>query len=148
MNNHEDSEECVNDVYTGVWNTIPPTKPHNFMAFLCAIARNCALKRLEYLTREKRSVDMTLSLEELAAVLPDERYAPDENDETVGNLISRFLRAQKEDARNVFIRKYYFFDSIQEISARYGFTQSKVKNILLHTRKKLKEYLIKEGVSL
>ena len=55
---------------------------------------------------------------------------------------------QKDDVRNVFIRKYYFFDSIEEIAERFGFTESKVKNMLFHTRNKLKNYLIKEGVEI
>lgn len=148
LNNHEDSEECVNDTYVGVWNTIPPTRPNNFMAFVCKITRNLSLKRLEFMKREKRSADVLLSLEELASVLPDERYAPNVSDEEVGKLISKFLRTQKEDVRNVFIRKYYFFDSIRDIAKRYGFTESKTKNMLFYTRNKLKDYLIKEGVEI
>lgn len=148
LNNHEDSEECVNDTYAGIWNAIPPTRPNNFMAFVCKIARNLSLKRLEFMKREKRSPEVLISLEELAAVLPDERYAPDASDEDVGKLISKFLRSQKEDIRNVFLRKYYFFDSVGEIAERYSFTESKVKNMLFYTRNKLKDYLIKEGVQI
>ena len=146
LNNREDSEECVNDTYVGVWNAIPPTRPNNFMAFICKIVRNLSLKRLEFTKREKRSADIIISFEELAAVLPDERYAPNISDEDIGKIISEFLRNQKEDAKNVFIRKYYFFDSISEIAKRYSFTESKVKNMLFYTRNKLKDYLIKEGV--
>ena len=148
LNNREDSEECVNDTYVGVWNTIQPTRPNNFISFVCRIARNLSLKRLEFMKREKRSANMLLSFEELAAVLPDERYAPNISDEDVGKVISEFLRNQKEDAKNVFIRKYYFFDSIGEIAKRYSFTESKVKNMLFYTRNKLKDYLIKEGVEI
>ena len=148
LNNREDSEECVNDTYVGVWNAIPPTRPNNFIAFICRITRNLSLKRLEFIKREKRSADVLLSFEELAAVLPDERYAPNISDEDVGRVISEFLRDQKEDAKNVFIRKYYFFDSIGEIAKRYSFTESKVKNMLFYTRNKLKDYLIKEGVEI
>lgn len=148
LNNREDSEECVNDTYMGAWNTIPPTRPDNFRAFLSKITRNLSLKRLEFLTREKRSAAIVLSLDELAGVLPDERFSPEASDEYVGKLISAFLRNQKEDARNVFIRKYFFFDSTREISVRYSFTESKVKNMLFRTRNKLKEYLIKEGIEL
>ena len=104
LNNREDSEECVNDTYVGVWNAIPPTRPNNFMAFICKIARNLSLKRLEFTKREKRSADIIISFEELAAVLPDERYAPNISDEDIGKVISEFLRNQKEDAKNVFIR--------------------------------------------
>ena len=148
LNNHEDSEECVNDTYVGVWNAIPPTRPNNFMAFICKITRNLSLKRLEFTKREKRSADIIISFEDLAAVLPDERYAPNISDEDVGKVISEFLHNQKEDAKNVFIRKYYFFDSISEIAKRYSFTESKVKNMLFYTRNKLKDYLIKEGVEI
>ena len=148
LNNHEDSEECVNDTYVGVWNAVPPAKPSNFMAFICKITRNLSLKRLEFMKREKRSAEVLVSLEELAAVLPDERYAPDASDEDIGKLISTFLRAQKDNVRNVFIRKYYFFDSVRDIAKRFGFTESKVKNMLFYTRNKLKDYLIKEGVEL
>jgi len=148
LNDREDSKECVNDTYVGVWNAIPPTRPNNFTAFICRIARNLSLKRLEFIKREKRSADVLLSFEELAAVLPDERYAPNISDEDVGRVISEFLRDQKEDAKNVFVRKYYFFDSISEIAKRYSFTESKVKNMLFNTRNKLKDYLIKEGIEI
>lgn len=146
LGSREDSEECVNDAYMGIWNAIPPARPNNFTAFVCRITRNLSLKRLEFLTREKRSRDVTVSLDELEAVLPDDRVRPDMDDEALGRLISRFLRGQKEEVRNVFIRRYYFFDSIGEIAERYSFTESKVKNMLFHTRNKLKAYLIKEGI--
>ncbi|MBP5413624.1 MAG: sigma-70 family RNA polymerase sigma factor [Lachnospiraceae bacterium] len=148
LGNIEDAEECVNDTYMGVWNTIPPTRPNNFSAFICRIVRNLSLKRYEYLNRAKRSADMEVSLDELTDILADDRFTPGTDDEEVSRLISSFLRKQKEDARNVFIRKYYFFDPIGAIAERYGFTESKVKNMLFNTRKKLKEYLIKEGVEI
>ena len=116
------------------------------MAFISRITRNLSLKKLEFITRDKRSRDMSVSLEELEAVLPDERCVKDITGEELGNAISRFLRGQKAEARNVFIRKYYFFDSVKEIAARYSFTESKVKNMLLHTRKKLRDYLVKEDI--
>ena len=98
--------------------------------------------------REKRSADVLVSIHELEGVLPDERYAADVSDEDIGKLISDFLYTQKEDVRNVFIRRYYFFDSIKEISVEFSFSESKVKNMLFYTRNKLKEYLIKEGVEI
>ncbi len=145
LHNHEDSEECVSDTYVGVWNAIPPTRPDKLMSFVCKIARNLALKRLTYLKREKRSSEMIVSLDELAAVLPDERYNPETSDEDLGKLLSDFLRTQKADARNVFVRKYFFFDSVKDIAAYYSFTESKVKNLLFYTRNNLRDYLTKEG---
>ncbi len=148
LGNNEDAEECVNDTYIGVWNAIPPEKPSNFTAFICKIARNLALKRLESETRQKRSQATVISISELEEILPDESIAADVSNEDIGKIISAFLRNEKSEIRCVFIRKYYFFDSISEIADRYGFTESKVKNMLYHTRNKLKEHLIKEGIEL
>ncbi|MBO5968888.1 MAG: sigma-70 family RNA polymerase sigma factor [Clostridia bacterium] len=148
LNNNEDSEECVNDTYIGVWNAIPPTRPNNFMAFLCKITRNISLKRIETMARQKRSQATIVSLDELAEILPDESIGENISNDNLTELISDFLRKEKEDVRNVFIRKYYFFDSVDDISKRYSFTEDKVKSMLYHTRKKLKDYLIKEGVEI
>ena len=146
LNNHGYSEECVNDTYMSVWNAIPPAKPDNFKAFICKIARNISLKRLEFMNREKRSENLVYSFEELEKVLSDERFSMNVSDEDVGKIISDFLYTQKEEVRNVFIRKYFFFDSIGEIAERYSFSEGKVKSMLFTTRKKLKVYLIKEGI--
>ena len=148
LNNHEDSEECVNDAYVGLWNAIPPTRPSSLRAFACKITRNLSLKRFKFLTQEKRNADLTTAFEELEDVLPDERFAPDADDEEIGKLISQFLRNQKEEVRYVFIRKYFFFDSVKEIAEKCSFTESKVKNLLFHARNDLKEYLGKEGVTI
>ena len=148
LKNDEDAEECVDDTYIGVWNAIPPEKPNHFMAFVCKIARNIALKRLESETRQKRSQATVISISELAEILPDESISANVENEEIGKAISAFLRKEKTDIRKVFIRKYYFFDSVSEIAERYDFTESKVKNMLYHTRNKLKEYLIKEGIEI
>ena len=148
LRNQEDAEECVNDTYLGAWNAIPPTRPANLMAFLCRIARNLSLKRLEFRQRKKRAAEVVLSLEELAAVLPDERYAPGVSDGEVGKRISEFLRGQKEEVRKVFVRRYFYFDTIPQIASRYSFTESKIKNMLFRTRIKLRDYLTGEGVAL
>ena len=148
LSNNQDSAECVNDTYLSLWNKIPPTRPNNFTAFLCKIARNLSLKKLEFINAGKRNPNMVISLSELEDVLPDKCIAPKYGEEELGKLISDFLRNEKEIVRNVFIRKYYFFDSIGEIAERYSFTESKVKSMLYHTRNKLREYLKKEGVVL
>lgn len=147
LNNKEDAEECVNDSYAAIWNAIPPTRPNSLGSFVCKITRNISLKRLEFLMREKRR-SAVLPLTEFEELLPDERYAPNAKDEDVGKLISAFLRTQKTDARKVFIGRYFLFESVKDIAKRYSFTESKVKNMLLRTRNKLKDYLIKEGVEI
>ncbi len=145
LGNCEDAEECVNDTYLGVWNAIPPARPNSFSAFVCKITRNLSLKKLEFSTRAKRSVDMTVSFSELEGIMSDSA-AENVSNQRIGELISAFLRTQKPEARQVFVRKYYFFDSIEDIADRYSFSESKIKSMLYQTRKKLKEYLSKEGI--
>ncbi len=148
LTNEEDSEECVNDTLLGVWNSIPPAKPDNLRAFICKIARNTALKRLRFNNAEKRSLDKAVSLSEIEEIIPDEKIRPDISNEEIGRLISRFLEKQKPELRKVFVRKYWFFDSIETIAREYSYSESKVKNILFRMRNKLRDYLEKEGVEI
>lgn len=146
LGNDEDSEECVNDTYLSVWNKIPPTKPNNFMAFICKITRNLSIKRLDYNKAKKRTPESFVSFTELEEVLPDNNIMPEIKNAEIGKLISEFLKHEKPESRAVFIRKYWFFDSVSDIAARYSFTESKVKNMLYHSRNKLREFLKKEGI--
>lgn len=148
LNDLSDSEECVNDTYLSVWKQIPPTRPNNFMAFLCKITRNISLKRYNFNHAAKRSELITISFSELESILPDHFCQPELEDEYLGGLISDFLRREKEDARNVFIRKYWFFDTVEEIAARYSFTESKVKSMLSRTRNRMKDFLTQKRVHL
>ena len=144
--NNEDSEECVNDTYLTVWNKIPPTRPNNFIAFICKITRNLSLKRLEISNAMKRSAGTIISMSELEKALPDQCIAPDVEDEELGKLISAFLWSEKALDRNVFLRKYWFFDSISDIAARYSMNENSVKSMLFRSRNRLREFLRKEGI--
>ena len=146
LNSREESEECVNDTLGAIWGAIPPTRPDDLRAFVSKIARNLSLKRLEYLSRAKRSKYVLTSLDELETILPDERYSSGITEEEIGRHISDFLRTQSEVKRNVFVRKYFFFDSTRDIATRFGFSEGKVKSMLFRTRNELKDYLTKEGI--
>lgn len=142
----EDSEECVNDTYLSVWNAIPPARPDNFPAYIGKIARNLSLKRLDFNTAEKRSPGVVVPLSELSEIVSPMALEPDGAE--LARAISDFLRGEKEPARSVFIRRYWFFDSVGDIAARYSFSESKVKSMLYHTRRRLKVYLGKAGFEL
>ena len=146
--NTEDSEECVNDTYLSAWKTIPPKKPNNFMAFICKITRNLSLKRLDYNMAQKRNPELIVSFEELEAVLSDNQIKENVENQDISTAISKFLRNESADNRNVFLRKYWFCDSVKSISEKYGFSEGKVKSMLHRTRNRLKDYLKKEGISL
>ena len=125
LNNRQDSEECVNDTYLGVWNRIPPARPGNFKSYISTIVRNISIDKFRKLKAQKRSANMVMALDELAVVLPDERYAPGRNDEEIGKSISIFLYKQKEEIRRVFLLKYFYFESNIAIAERCGFTERK-----------------------
>ena len=146
LSNNEDSEECVNDTYLTVWNKIPPTRPNNFTAFICKITRNLSLKRLEVLSAMKRSAFTIVSMSEIEEALPDYNIAQGVEDEELGKLISKLLWSEKELDRNVFLRKYWFFDSISDIAERYSMNENSVKSMLFRSRNRLRDFLRKEGI--
>ena len=119
LESNEDSEECVNDTWLRAWDEIPPTRPNHFSAFLCKITRILSLKKLEFSNAMKRTPSFIVSFEELESVLSDEHIAPGTEAVELGILISNFLRREKADARNVFLRKYLFFDTVEEIAERF-----------------------------
>lgn len=146
VGNVSDAEECVNDTYLAVWNQIPPTRPSRFAAFLYKIVRNISLNRLDYIMAQKRSPTAEIPFHELEMVIQDKRLDPEASDMDLGNSINEFLKEAKEDQRNVFIRRYWFYESIEDIAKRYSFSESKVKSILFHMRNKLRNHLEKEGI--
>ena len=148
LGNPEDAEECVQDTYLAIWNKIPPVRPDNLSAFICKVIRNLSLKKLEYNTAKKRCTDICIPLAEIETILPDKQISPAFGDEELGSLISAFLRTEKENSRKVFLRRYWFFDSIAEIAEMYSFSENKVKSMLFRTRTRLREYLKKEGVEI
>ena len=142
LDNPEDAEECVQDTYLALWDAIPPAQPENFSAFVCRIARNLSLKKLEYRSAAKRNAEICIPLSELEAILP----APNTESEELGSLISTFLRTEKELPRKIFLRRYWFFDSVSEIAGQFSCSENKVKSILFRTRNRLRNYLKKEGI--
>lgn len=149
LGNTEDSEECVNDTYLSLWNNIPPEIPENLKAYVCKIARNISISRARKNNAKKRGRGMLMSLSDVTEADEFAVYSDDgRSDAEVGQLIGKFLRKQPADVRNVFLRKYFFGDSVADISERFSFSQSKIKSMLFHTRKKLQKFLEKEGVYL
>ena len=147
LKNMEDAEECENDTYLKTWNSIPPERPVVLSAFLSKIARNLSLDKYEYLHARKRGKgEIPALLDELEECLPD-GSSIFENIEVkeLTEIIDRFLGSLKGDARNIFMRRYWFSDSIQDIAKATGFSMSKVKMNLMRTRNGLKAVLEKEG---
>ena len=133
-----DVEEVVSDVWMQVWTSIPPNEPEHLRLYVGRIARNLALNRLEYRSAGKRSAP----LEELAAVTPDRNLER----QALKDALERFLRQQKPEHRQLFLRRYWYGDSIEELSARFGCSKAKATGILFRLRRNLREYLEKEDL--
>jgi len=147
--NNEDSEECVNDTYLGAWNVIPPQKPNKLSAFISKITRNLALKKYEYISAAKRNPEVLVSLTELEDCVSGQDYIESALENThIENTINDFLWQQDAEKRIVFIRRYWYFEPIDSICKRCGFSQSKVTSMLYHTRQMLRQYLESEGIEL
>lgn len=142
-----DSDENVNDTYMQAWRSIPPARPDSLMAYLGKTARNLALNKLKARNALKRSAHSTsISLDELDLYTPSSVNIENETEmKSLSRCISDFLYTQKNDLRNVFVCRYFYCDSIEDIAQSFGFSQSKVKSMLMRTREKLRDYLLKEG---
>lgn len=148
LHNNEDAEECVNDTYRGAWDAIPPHSPAVLSAFLGKITRRLSLKKRRERTAGKRGGgELTEALDELEDCIPSGQYIDDhlEAAELTG-IIDAFLDTLPTDERRIFLRRYWFFDSVSEISSRFGFSESKVKMTLKRTRDKLIVQLRKEDI--
>ena len=143
-----DAEECLNDTWLGAWNAMPPQRPNRLNIFLGRIARNTALDRWSYNHAQRRSSGFEAVLEELAECVGGTPLEETLEARQLGEAISAYLDAVSPTARQVFLRRYWYCDTIPEIAAAAGFTRSKVTYLLHRTRKGLRTYLLEEGYDL
>lgn len=143
----EDAKEVVNDALRGVWEAIPPAKPQSLGAFIYRITRNLACKRLEFQKAQKRAPQAQLCWEELAETIGNKEQEPFEEKE-LAESIRRFLLGLSRQNRTLFLRRYWYYESVGELARQFGFGESKVKSILFRLRGQLKEHLRKEGYTL
>lgn len=143
------AEECENDTYLEAWNSIPPHEPRSYLyAFLARITRHIAMNRCRDRNRLKRRgfiCELSAELEQCIPAPDDESCRID--DMALSQAINSFLGELDEEKRNIFIRRYWYLDSIAVISKRFGLSQSNVKTTLFRCRKRLREHLEKEGYS-
>lgn len=147
LSNHSDADECENDTYFAAWKAIPPFRPNKLPAFLGRLTRNIALDKYDYYKAQKRNIEFDLSLSELSECVSasDDTEAQYVAGQTA-KAISNFLRGIDYESRNIFLRRYWYSDSISDIGSRFEISESKVKSILFRTRNKLQQYLRKEGM--
>lgn len=146
----EDVEECVNDTYLQAWNSMPPHKPSILSTFLGKITRNLSLNRYKRNTADKRGgVEVPAVLDEIAELVSDTDSVEETFDRSeLIEAINAFLERLSTDKREIFVCRYWYFDSVPEIALRFGMTENHVSVILHRLRMKLHKYLLERGYNL
>ncbi len=147
---YEDAKECLNDTYLKTWNSIPSNRPGKLGLYVGKICRNLAINMFEKYNASKRAGTQTeLALDELSECLGDKDNVQEYVDyNLLRDSINNFLRKQNKQNRVIFVRRYFYMSSIEEIAKEYGMSLSNVKMSLKRTRDSLKDYLIKQGYDL
>ncbi len=150
VNDLQTAEECENDTYMEAWNTIPPHEPRDYLyAFLARITRHISLNRCRDRRRLKRSAFISELSTEMEQCIPSPNDVECRIDDmALGEAINNFLSKLGEEKRNIFVRRYWYLDSVADISKRYDLSESKVKITLFRCRNGLREHLEKEGYTL
>ena len=147
LNNRQDEEECVNDTWLGVWNSVPPQNPRPLRSYVCRIARNLAVKKFHARMAKKRNGGYDLVLDELAESIPATTCVESEyTAKELSAAISRFLDTLGYEDRFCFLRRYWYADSVAEIAAMTQRDSHQISVRLFRTREKLHRYLKEEGL--
>lgn len=146
LGNPQDAEEAVNDTYMALWNAIPPERPDPLAGYVHRTGRNVALKKHRHLTAQKRSTQYDLSLEELSGILPAPSLEEMLDARELGQAIDRFLDTVSKENRILFLRRYWFGDSVRDLAKGFGKSENTVSVRLSRLRSQLKDYLYKEGL--
>lgn len=146
LNNREDAEESVSDTYMKTWEIIPPQRPKYFYAFLASICRHLSFHRVDWKLAAKRNAEVVTLTQEMEMCIPDASRDRELEGKEIGRVMNEFLAGLPKETRLIFLRRYWHVDTIAEIAARYGITESKVKMQLSRTRAKLSAYLEREGI--
>ncbi len=141
----QDAEEAVNDTYLALWNAIPPAKPDPLCAYVYRVGKNTALKHLRLRSAQKRNSTFDLCMDELADILPAPSIEDTLDARALGKCIDGFLSTLDQNNRILFVRRYWFGDSITDIAQALGVSQNVLSVRLLRIRGKLKTHLYKEG---
>ena len=147
LNDYESAEECENDTYHKAWDSIPPNEPRKHLfAYLGRIVRNIALNRLKADTRKKRSANCVELTKEMMESIPSGvNLEADVLYEELQQHIESYLDTCSEIQQKIFVRRYWYWDSVSQISRYYGLSQGNVKTMLSRMRKELKRYLSRGG---
>lgn len=147
LRNADDAEECENDTYLACWDSIPPEYPNRLMSYVCRIARNKAISKYRTVNAKKRNSLYDVSLDELTEFLTARETADDKlQAEELGQAINSFLSELKKEDRIMFVRRYWFSDSVADIAKLVDSSENRISVHLFRIKEKLYCYLKKEGL--
>ncbi len=136
----EDAEEVVSDVFLAAWDQADRIQPGSAKQWLGAVARNKARNRLRILGQE-------LPLEEDVLELPEELTPQGQLDRREEQrLVRRAVEHLPGEDREIFLRHYWYAQTVQEISDGMHLNLSTVKTRLRRGRLRLKELLTRWDV--
>lgn len=136
----EDGEEVVSDVFLAAWDQATDLRPGHVKSWLGAVARHKAKNRL-------RRTGQTLPLEDSILELPGPDSPAGELERAEEQiLVRRAVDALPAQEREIFLRYYYYSQTIKEISSHMALNGSTVKTKLRRGRMKLKEALSREDL--
>lgn len=148
LQNHQDAEECVNDTWVGAWNAMPEHRPNHLGTFLGTITRRLACSRLRRNHAQKRGLgQIPLILEELESCIPAVPSAHQVLEaQELARAINAFVHTLPERECNIFLRRYWYAEPVDQIAGRYSILPNTVRSSLFRSRQKLKAHLEKEGM--
>ena len=147
--NKQDSEECVNDTYLKLWNAIPPNRPNKFKAFVATVVRNLSLDMYRIKKREKAVImECEKVFLELSGCVPSQNLDSVADEIALAEILNGFLASIPLESRKIFMRRYFYFDSVKKIALDFGISESKVKVTMHRLRARLRDLLEREGVIL
>lgn len=143
----EESLESVNDTYMYAWQSIPPHRPNVLSTYLAKITRRVAIDILRKKSRDKRiPSEYTFSLSELDDCIPHRQTTEQQIEaDELAKAINAYLKTISSDARNLFVGRYFYLDSLKDVARYCGMSEAKAKSMLYRTRCGLKAYLEQEG---
>ncbi len=146
LQNEQDAQECANDTYLALWNTIPPERPEPLLTYFLRIARNQGLRRITYYNAQRRDDRQVVAFDELESCIASAVTVEQMVEKSLLEVeMERFLRSLSREDRLLFLRRYWFCDSVEEMAKSFGFTKARIKTRLFRLRSRLRAHLIKEG---
>ena len=132
-----DIEEVASDVFLTLWSNAEKVRPGKVKAYLSGIARNKAKEK----TRE---MGYALPLDDDVVIISDIDLERDIEAREQERFIRQAVLAMPHPDREIFLRHYYYCQTVSQISEERGINASTVKTKLRRGREKLKQ-ILREG---